>query len=79
MPYGEVTIDECPRRDTSLEKMAALAPLREGGLITAALSSQIADAAAAVLVVSAPRGARARPDARAPGSTTSARAVTTRS
>jgi acetyl-CoA C-acetyltransferase len=51
-PYGTVPIDECPRRDTSLEKMAGLKPLREGGLITAALSSQIADAAAAVLIVS---------------------------
>lgn len=51
-PYGKVSADECPRRDTSAEKMAALAPLREGGVITAALSSQIADAAAAVLVAS---------------------------
>ena len=51
-PYGPVSGDECPRRDTSLEKMAGLTPLREGGQITAALSSQIADAAAAVLVVS---------------------------
>jgi acetyl-CoA C-acetyltransferase len=53
VPYGEVTTDECPRPDTSSEKMAALKPLREGGLITAALSSQIADAAAALLVASA--------------------------
>jgi acetyl-CoA C-acetyltransferase len=52
VPYGTVTADECPRRDTSAVKMAALAPLREGGLITAALSSQIADAAAALLVAS---------------------------
>jgi acetyl-CoA C-acetyltransferase len=52
VPYGEVTADECPRPDTSLAKMAALAPLREGGLITAALASQIADAAAAILVAS---------------------------
>jgi acetyl-CoA C-acetyltransferase len=51
-PYGHVSIDECPRRDTSPEKMAGLRPLREGGLTTAAVSSQIADAAAAVLVVS---------------------------
>jgi acetyl-CoA C-acetyltransferase len=57
VPYGEVTADECPRRDTSAEKMAALAPLREGGLITAALSSQIADAAAALLIAS-PRAVR---------------------
>jgi len=52
VPYGAVTADECPRRDTSAAKMAALAPLREGGLITAALSSQIADAAAALLIAS---------------------------
>jgi acetyl-CoA C-acetyltransferase len=52
VPYGDVVADECPRPDTSLAKMAALAPLRDGGLITAALSSQIADAAAALLVAS---------------------------
>jgi acetyl-CoA C-acetyltransferase len=52
VPYGEVAADECPRQDTSLSKMAALPPLREDGLITAALSSQIADAAAALLVAS---------------------------
>jgi acetyl-CoA C-acetyltransferase len=52
VPYGEVAVDECPRPDTSLAKMAALAPLREDGLITAALSSQIADAAAALLIAS---------------------------
>jgi acetyl-CoA C-acetyltransferase len=50
--YGPVSVDECPRRDTSAEKMAGLKPLRPDGLITAALSSPIADAAAAVLVVS---------------------------
>jgi acetyl-CoA C-acetyltransferase len=49
-PYGHVSRDECPRRDTSPEKMAGLKPLREGGRITAALSSQIADAAAALLI-----------------------------
>jgi acetyl-CoA C-acetyltransferase len=51
-PYNGVAADECPRRDTSPEKMAGLKPLRPDGLITAALSSQIADAAAAVLIVS---------------------------
>jgi acetyl-CoA C-acetyltransferase len=50
--YGDVVVDECPRRDTSLSKMAALKPLREGGSITAALSSQIADGAAALLIAS---------------------------
>ncbi|HXW44170.1 MAG TPA: acetyl-CoA C-acetyltransferase [Streptosporangiaceae bacterium] len=52
IPYGPVSLDECPRRDTSPEKMAALKPLREDGAITAALSSQIADAAAALLIAS---------------------------
>ncbi len=51
-PYGEVGQDEGPRRDTTLEKMAALPPLRAGGLITAALSSQISDGAAALLIAS---------------------------
>jgi acetyl-CoA C-acetyltransferase len=50
---GDGAADECPRRDTSAAKMAALPPLRPGGVITAALSSQIADAAAAVLLASA--------------------------
>ena len=52
VPYQDVTADEGPRRDTTLEKMAALEPLREGGRITAALSSQIADGAAALLIAS---------------------------
>ncbi|BBH67471.1 acetyl-CoA acetyltransferase [Actinoplanes sp. OR16] len=47
-----MTVDECPRRDTSRERMAALRPLREGGVTTAATSSQIADGAAALLVAS---------------------------
>jgi len=47
-----LSVDEGPRRDTSLEKMAALAPLREGWEITAATASQISDGAAAVLVAS---------------------------
>jgi acetyl-CoA C-acetyltransferase len=52
VPYQNVTQDEGPRRDTTLEKMAALAPLREGGRITAALASQISDGAAALLIAS---------------------------
>ena len=51
-PVGELTTDECPRRDTTLAKMAALRPLAEGGRITAAVASQICDAASAVLVAS---------------------------
>jgi acetyl-CoA C-acetyltransferase len=52
LPYRDVTTDEGPRRDTSLERMASLPPLTEGGRVTAAASSQISDAAAALLVVS---------------------------
>ena len=51
-PYQGITRDECPRRDTTREKMAALRPLRADGRITAALSSQIADGAAALLIAS---------------------------
>src|SRR6185436_6077110 len=49
---GDVTADEGPRRDTSLEKMATLKTLAEGGRLTAAVSSQISDGAAALLIVS---------------------------
>jgi len=52
VPYQDVARDEGPRRDTTAGKMAALEPLRAGGRITAALSSQIADGAAALLIAS---------------------------
>ena len=52
LPYRDVTTDEGPRRNTSLERMASLPPLTDGGRVTAAASSQISDAAAALLVVS---------------------------
>ncbi len=51
-PNGEVAVDEGPRADTSPEKMAALKPLAEGGRLTAAVSSQISDGAAALLIAS---------------------------
>jgi acetyl-CoA C-acetyltransferase len=51
VPLAGVTVDEGPRRGTSLEKMAGLPALSEGGRLTAAVSSQISDAAAALLVV----------------------------
>ncbi|MDX1649219.1 MAG: acetyl-CoA C-acetyltransferase [Myxococcota bacterium] len=51
-PLEGVTADEGPRRDTSLEKMAKLQPLREEGRLTAAVSSQISDAASAMLIAS---------------------------
>jgi len=50
---GEVKADECPRRDTSLEKLAALEPaFRKGGTVTAGNSSPLNDGAAAVLLAS---------------------------
>jgi acetyl-CoA C-acetyltransferase len=52
VPFGEVTTDEGPRRDTSLEKMAKLRTLEEGGRLTAAVSSQISDAGSAMLIAS---------------------------
>jgi acetyl-CoA C-acetyltransferase len=60
VPIGDVDADEGPRRDTSLSKMAALAPLRDGGSVTAALASQISDGASAVLVASPQAVARHR-------------------
>jgi acetyl-CoA C-acetyltransferase len=52
VPFGDVAVDEGPRRETSLEKMATLKTLIEGGRLTAAVSSQISDAASAMLIVS---------------------------
>jgi acetyl-CoA C-acetyltransferase len=52
LPFGEVTTDEGPRRGTTLEKMASLRTLVEGGRLTAAVSSQISDAATAMLIAS---------------------------
>ena len=51
VPVGEFKNDETPR-ESSLQKMATLKPLMEGGRLTAAVSSQIADASAAMLIVS---------------------------
>ena len=50
--YGDFAADETARRDTSLEKMASLKTLQEGGRLTAAVSSQISDASAALLIAS---------------------------
>lgn len=48
--YGDFIVDEGPRRNTSLDKMAQLEPLAPGGRITAAMASQISDGAAALLI-----------------------------
>src|SRR5690242_13063129 len=52
VPVGDVRADEGPRRDTTLEKMAELKPLRDGWELTAATASQISDGAAALLIAS---------------------------
>ena len=52
IPVNGLLDDETPRRDTSLERMSTLEPLIEGHSITAALSSQNADGAACLLIVS---------------------------
>jgi acetyl-CoA acetyltransferase family protein len=53
-PDGEEVVfevDEGPRRNTSLEKIAGLDPaFKDDGVVTAAASSQISDGAAAVLI-----------------------------
>src|SRR6202453_5403991 len=49
--HGMFRVDEGPR-ESSLEKMAGLKPLVEGGRLTAAMASQISDGASAVLLAS---------------------------
>ncbi|WP_433681326.1 acetyl-CoA C-acetyltransferase [Nocardia sp. CA-119907] len=51
VPVGEFWIDQCPR-ETTLEKMASLPVLAEGGTLTAAVASQISDGASATLLAS---------------------------
>ena len=52
VPLGDCVTDEGPRRGGSLEKMAQLQPLVEGGRLTAAVASQISDASASLLIAS---------------------------
>ena len=51
VPVGEAGRDEGPR-EPNWEKIRSLPTLREGGRITAAVSSQISDASAALLIAS---------------------------
>jgi fatty acid oxidation complex beta subunit FadA len=57
LPDGAIgELDQGPRADTSLEKLAALQPsFKPGGQVTAGNSSQISDGAAAVILMSAQR------------------------
>lgn len=52
-PLNGISVDEPPRADTTLARMATLNPLLEGGTIHAGIASQNADAAAALLIASA--------------------------
>jgi acetyl-CoA C-acetyltransferase len=51
-PVGDFAADETVRGDTTLEKMASLKTLREGGRVHAGVSSQNADASVAMLLAS---------------------------
>jgi acetyl-CoA acetyltransferase family protein len=53
VPVGEATVDEHPRPDSSLEKLAALKPVfRPGGTVTAGNASGVNDGAAALVIAS---------------------------
>jgi acetyl-CoA C-acetyltransferase len=52
VPIAGLEHDEGPRRGSTLEKLATLQPLLEGGRLTAALASQISDGSSAVLIAS---------------------------
>lgn len=52
-PSGVVTVDEGPRRDTTMERMASLKPsFLADGIVTPGSSSPLSDGAAAVVVAS---------------------------
>jgi acetyl-CoA C-acetyltransferase len=51
-PIGDFALDETVRPGSTLEGLAALKPVREGGFITAGIASQNCDAAAALLIAS---------------------------
>jgi len=51
-PVGDFTTDETVRPNSTPEGMAALNPVREGGIVTAGVASQNCDAAAALLIAS---------------------------
>jgi 3-oxoadipyl-CoA thiolase len=56
IPVGEVTVDEHPRPDSTLEALAKLRPaFRAGGTVTAGNSSGINDGAAALVIASEER------------------------
>jgi acetyl-CoA C-acetyltransferase len=52
-PIGDLVIDETIRPSTTLEGLASLKTVQEGGVITAGVASQNCDGAAALLIASA--------------------------
>jgi 3-oxoadipyl-CoA thiolase len=54
----KVEVDEHPRRDSSMESLAKLKPLYEGGVVTAGNASGVNDGAAALIVASRQWGDR---------------------
>jgi acetyl-CoA C-acetyltransferase len=52
MPFGDLRKDETIRPTTTLEGLATLNPVREGGVITAGTASQNCDGAACLLIAS---------------------------
>ena len=51
-PAEQMTADEHPRRDASMEALAKLKPLFEGGVVTAGNASGVNDGAAALVIAS---------------------------
>lgn len=64
-PPVSVREDEHPRPDTTLEQLAKLSPLKEGGVVTAGNASGINDGAGALLIGSRELGAKLGLKARA--------------
>ncbi|GAA5149921.1 hypothetical protein GCM10023321_14530 [Pseudonocardia eucalypti] len=71
-PFEAIEQDEGPRADTTLDKMAELKTLTPAGRLTAAVSSQISDAAA--LLIASKQTVRTGPPT---SSTTTEAAMTT--
>ena len=60
--HHEVTVDrdECNRPQTTLEGLAGLNPVREGGYVTAGNASQLSDGAAAVVLMDSAAAEKSR-------------------
>src|SRR4029077_10304031 len=52
VPGEKMDVDEHPRRDSSMDSLAKLKPLFEGGVVTAGNASGVNDGAAALVIAS---------------------------